>query len=120
MRQILLFITFILVTAINMHAGDFYTFKVSFKTLSCSGSEGYASVDADSIVRIQRQSCEQGDPVREVYQILVTGGTDPRVAYDAFTTSEEESERVMKKVDEYQEAKKKNIEEGRKIVIENK
>lgn len=120
MRHTVFLVIFIALAAVNTQAGDFYTFKVSFKTLSCSGSEGYASVDADSIVRIQRQTCEGDDPIREVYQILVTGATDSRAAYDAFTTSEEEADRVMKKVDEYQEAKKKNVEEGRKVIIENR
>lgn len=99
------------------HAGSLSTYKVSFSTLSCDGTKGMASVDADHIVKIESQKCEPGEPVAEVYQILVTGEKVTGSTYRVFTTTEKEAQKIQKKVDEYQEAKKKSVEKGDRIII---
>ncbi|MGK7346681.1 MAG: hypothetical protein ACNS63_12825 [Candidatus Nitrospinota bacterium M3_3B_026] len=94
--------------------------KVTFKTLSCGGETGLASVDADSIVKIQSVKCDEGDPVGKVYQILAKGEPGSGVTYRAFTTSEEEASRLMEEVEAFQKEKRERIREGDRIIIEKK
>ncbi|VAX18575.1 hypothetical protein MNBD_NITROSPINAE04-2641 [hydrothermal vent metagenome] len=102
-------------------AGDvstYSTFKVTFKTLSCEGSEGFGSVDVDEIVRIESSKCEEGDPIPKVYQILVNSRPGASYAYFVYTTTEKEAERVMKGVDRFQEDKAQSLRNSPRIIID--
>jgi len=103
------------------YAGDvstYSTFKVTFKTLSCEGSEGFGSVDVDEIVRIESSKCEKGDPVSKVYQILVNSRPGSSFAYFVYTTNEKEAERIMKGVDRFQEDKAQSLRNSPRIIID--
>jgi len=104
--------------AADSFAGSIGTVKVTFKTLSCGGTKGLASIDADSVVKVESIKCEPGATVPEVYQILVTGELGSGLKYRVFTTSEEEAARLMEKVEAYQQDKQKSIREGDRIIID--
>ena len=99
-------------------AGSLSTVMVTFKTLSCRGAKGFATVDADRIVKVVSVKCEPNDPVPEVYQVLVTGEPGSDLAYRVFTTSEKEAGRIMKEVAAYQKEKRESIREGDRLIIE--
>lgn len=101
-------------------AGSLSTVKVTFKTLSCNGTKGIASIDADSLVKIESKKCEPGSAVPEVYQVLVTGEAGSGLSYRAYTTSEEEALKLMEKIDEYQKAKEDSLRESDRIIIEKR
>lgn len=114
------FLLAILLSAPIFSAGGPAHVKVTFKTLSCGGETGLASVDADSIVKIQSVKCDEGDPVARVYQVLEKGEPGSGVTYRAFTTSEDEAARLMEEVEAFQKEKRERIREGSRIIIEKK
>jgi len=116
MKIFLFALSFVLAAAVS-HAGSLSTYKVTFKTLTCAGSKGMASVDADHIIKIESQKCDQGEPVKEVYQILVQGDKSAG-AYRVFTTTEQEANRIQKSVDDFQNSKMRSIEKGDRIIID--
>jgi len=111
----------VLATSTFANAGDvstYSTFKVTFKTLSCEGSEGFGSVDVDKILKIESSKCEEGDPITKVYQILVNSRPGASYAYLVFTTTEKEAERIMKGVDRFQEDKAQSLRNSPRIIID--
>lgn len=92
-------------------------YKISFKTLSCDGSKGMASIDADRLVKLQSVKCDPNDPVKEVWQALVTGEPGSGLTYRVFNTTQEEAEKIQKAMDDYQAAKKKSLEDSTRIII---
>ncbi len=116
-----LFLSLFIVVAIFSglaHAGALSTYKISFKTMACDGTKGLASIDADTIVKVESIKCENGEKFKEVYQVLVTGEPGSGLTYRVFTTTEAEAERILKKVDAYQDDKRKSIKEGNRIIID--
>ncbi len=109
---------FILFTPVFSHASDISVYKITFKTLSCDGSEGFGSVNADKIVKIESSKCEQGDPVSKVYQILVNSEAGTPYSYIVFTSSEKEAERIMKRVDRFQDDKAKSLRDSPRVIID--
>ncbi len=111
-------VTFFFVFSTLSFAGNLSTFRISFKTLSCDGSKGFALVDADRIVKIESSKCEKDDPVAEIYQRLINSERGSSYTYLVFTTTEQEAKRIMERVDKFQEDKASSIREGRHIIIE--
>lgn len=100
------------------HASDISILKITFKTLSCDGSDGFGSVDADKIVKIESSKCQEGDSVSKVYQILVNSEAGTPYTYIVFTTSEKEAERIMKRVDRFQDDKAKSLRDSPRVIID--
>jgi hypothetical protein len=92
-------------------------YKVSFKTLTCDGTQGMASIDADRLVQIETIKCNQDDVVKELWQVLVTGEPGSNLTYRAFNTTKEEAEKIQKEIDSYQAVKKKSLENSNRIII---
>lgn len=97
--------------------GSLSTYKVSFKTLACDGTQGIASIEADRLMKIQTMKCEPNEPVKEVWQVLVTGEPGSKLTYRSFNTTKEEAEKIQKEIDNYQAAKKKSLENSNRIII---
>ncbi len=112
----LFFISALLITSLAV-ADDLSTYKVSFKTLSCDGSKGFATIDSDKLDKIHTIKCDKTDTIKEVYQVLVIAEAGSGLKYRVFTTSEAEAEKIMKLVNAYQESKRKSIEESGRIII---
>ena len=106
-------VMFALLLSALSYAGELSTYKISFKTLACDGSKGYASVDADKVEKIINSKCEKGDAEKEVYQLLVDEGS----SYQVFTVSQKEADRLMKRIDEFQDVKKEAIKDSANIII---
>lgn len=102
----------------TLQAGSLATFKVSFQTLSCDGARGFATVDADRVFKVESIPCDSGDPVKEVFQVLVNGAPGSGSGFDVFTTSEKEAEKIMEAVGAYQEDKRIGIREGQRIIVD--
>ncbi len=112
MRSLILIVVMVFVAGQAM-AGNLSTVKISFKTLACDGTKGFASVDADKLFKVTSSKCEDGDEVGEVYQVLTTGAS----GYQVFTTSEEEAKQLIKRMDKVQEDKSKSIRDGGRIIL---
>lgn len=111
-------LTLILFAPVFSYADGISTYKITFKTISCDGSEGFGSVDADKIVKIESTKCQEGDPVSKIYQLLVNSEAGTPYAYIVFTTSEKEAQRIMKRVDRFQEDKAKSLRDSPRVIIE--
>ncbi|MBI4667563.1 MAG: hypothetical protein HY751_14265 [Nitrospinae bacterium] len=116
---ILSFVAIFPFAPLTSHAGSLSTVKVSFKTLSCDGTKGLASVDADRIVKIQSIKCDPGSAVNEVYQVLVSGEPGSGLTYRVFETTEKEAERLQREVDAYQHSKERSLERSDRLIIEH-
>ncbi|VAX22229.1 hypothetical protein MNBD_NITROSPINAE02-1497 [hydrothermal vent metagenome] len=114
-KKIICFAVFCVITAGVSYAGNLSNVKVSFKTLSCSGSKGFASVDIDKIVKVETFKCDQGSAVKEIYQILVTAGG--AVKYNVYNTTEKEAEKIQKAIDSFQADKQKTIRDSGGIIL---
>ncbi|VAX19102.1 hypothetical protein MNBD_NITROSPINAE01-1416 [hydrothermal vent metagenome] len=112
----LFFIPALLIASVAV-ADDLSTYKVSFKTLACDGTKGFATIDSDKLDKIHTIKCDKADVIKEVYQVLVLGETGSGLKYRVFTTSEVEAEKIMKLVNAYQESKRKSIEDSGRIII---
>lgn len=117
MRRFFFLLAFILCAPVFASASDVSTFKITFKTLACDGSEGFGSVNADKIVKIESTKCQEGDPLAKVYQLLVNSEGGVPYAYIVFTTSEKEAERIMKRVDKFQEDKAESLRNSPRVII---
>ncbi|MDH5649648.1 MAG: hypothetical protein OEY67_08325, partial [Gammaproteobacteria bacterium] len=93
--------------------------KVTFRTLSCDGKTGFASVNADYVHRISQIDCKPGDPVRHVFQVMVKQGPG-KAASEIFTVTEAEAEALSRKIEAYQEDKRKALRESDRIILERK
>ena len=116
MGKIIIFLVVFLAPSL-CYGGSVSTYKVSFKTLACDGTQGMASIDADRLMKIQTVKCEQNDPVKEVWQVLVSGEPGSGMTYQAFNTTREEAEKIKKEIDNYQGVKKKSLENSQRIII---
>jgi hypothetical protein len=116
MKKIMFFLVAFLAPSLCF-GGSLSVYKVSFKTLACDGTQGMASIEADRLVKIQADKCDKNDPVKEVWQILVSGEPGSKLTYRAFNTTKEEAEKVQKEIDDYQGVKKKSLENSNRIII---
>lgn len=104
---------------VNADNLSIYSYRVSFKTISCNGSKGFATIDADKLDKIRTVKCDKADVLKEVYQVLVIGEPSSGTKYRVFTTSEVEAEKIMKHVNAYQDTKVKSLENSNRIIIDN-
>lgn len=110
-KRIIMILAFCVITA----GVSFAFVKVTFKTLNCDGSKGFASVKMDRIVKVQSQKCDEGSKVKEIYQVLVkTGGN---MKYNVYNTSEKQAQKIQKAIDSYQADKQKSIRDGGVIIL---
>lgn len=116
MKKIIIFLAAFLAPSLCF-AGSVSTYKVSFKTLACDGTEGMASMDADRLMKIETVKCEPNDPVKQVWQVLVSDEPGSGLTYRAFNTTKEEAEKIKKEIDNYQALKKKSLENSQRIII---
>jgi hypothetical protein len=99
-----------------VQAGGISDFQVTFKTTDCNGEEGLASVNVDKIYRIQSFQCGFGNQL-QLKQVLVK--SDSGISnYDIFTIRSEEVERIEKGIKSCMDARRKALEKGTSIVIE--
>ena len=100
----------------SVKAGGISNFQVTFKTTDCNGEEGLASVNVDKIYRIQPFQCGFGNQL-QLKQVLVK--SDSGISnYDIFTIRAEETERIEKEIKSCMDARRKALEKGTSIVIE--
>ncbi|MBF0291659.1 MAG: hypothetical protein HQK86_05825 [Nitrospinae bacterium] len=116
MGKIIIFLTVFLAPSLCF-AGSISTYKVSFKTLACDGTQGLASIDADRLMKIETVKCDPNDALKEVWQVLVTGEPGSKLTYRVFSTTKEEAEKVQKEIDNYQGVKKKSLEKSDRLII---
>ncbi len=98
-------------------AGDVTDLKLTFETLACDGSKGFASVSADDIFKVQESKCPDGSKVKSVYQLLVPAKTTGHGDYDIFVTSEKEARIIMKKIEAFQKTKQNLLESGKTVIF---
>lgn len=110
-------LTLILIPAMAL-AGGLSTQRITFETLDCDGSIGFAAADADMIEKILPRPCPEGSAVKEVYQVLESAPAGTGSAYRVNTTSKEGAAKVMDQVRAWQDVKSKNVKEGGAIIIE--
>jgi hypothetical protein len=118
MRQYFFIVGLFLFAPVFANASDVSTYKITFKTLACDGSEGFGSVNADKIVKIESTKCQEGDAMAKVYQLLVNSEGGVPYAYIVFTTSEKEAERIMKRVDKFQDDKAESLRNSPRVIID--
>ena len=116
MKKIIVFLVVLLAPSLCF-GGSLSVYKVSFKTLACDGTQGMASIEADRLVKIQADKCDINDPVKEVWQVLVSGEPGSGLTYRSFNTTKEEAVKIQKEIDNYQGVKKKSLENSNRIII---
>lgn len=117
MKRFIIAMAITLTVPVACFAGDISAYKITFKTLSCTGTKGMGSIDADNVVKIQSIQCDAGDPVKEVYQLIVNAEPGAGTQYRVFTVTEEEAAKIQRQVDEYQSAKSQSLKQSERIII---
>jgi hypothetical protein len=116
MKKIIFSLLVLLAPSLSF-GGSLSTYKVSFKTQACDGTQGIASIEADRLTSIQAIKCDPNDALKEVWQVLVTGEPGSKLTYRSFNTTKEEAEKIQKEIDNYQSVKKKSLENSNRIII---
>lgn len=114
---ILFFLAGFLVFMPMTSTADVTDLKLTFETLACDGTKGFASVSADDIFKIEESKCPKGSKVSSVYQLLIPAKTKGHGDYDIFVTSEKEAKIIMKKIEAFQKTKQNLLESGKTVIF---
>jgi len=86
-------------------------YQVAFETTECSGESGFATVNIESIDKIQSAGClHEG---KKLKKLLVRKGN----SYATYTLTYEEAKNVMQDVKLYNRARLKMMENANTLVI---
>ncbi len=108
----------IFIAMVNAIAGDLSDVKVTFRTITCQGATGFASVNADQVFKIEQIKCEPNSKINKVHQVMIRK-TASSTSFDIFTLSGTEAEILMKKVETYQDDKRKSLRDSNRYILEN-
>lgn len=118
MRPLLIFLITTFILASPAPASDVLKpYRVTFRTTDCSGATGMASVEVDRIEKVQDIACPPEKGGHSLKQVLARN-QDKSMGYEAFTVTAEEAGRIEKQISEYMESRKKALEGGKTLIIE--
>jgi hypothetical protein len=86
-------------------------YQVAFETTECSGESGFATVNIESIDKIQSAGCVHEG--KKLQKLLVRKGK----SYTTYTLTHEEAKNVMQDVKLYNRARLKMMENANTLVI---
>jgi len=110
--NILLKIIFLLLVSFSFSYAKSASYQVAFETMSCEGESGFATVDIESIDKIQNASCRyEGKKLKKL--LVNKNGT-----YVTYTMTHEEAKSVMQDVKLYNRMRLKMMENSSTLVIE--
>lgn len=90
-------------------------FTVVFETMQCNGDRGFASVNMESVSKIESGSCANPtDPKQKLRQLLVK---NDRGSYDTFSLTQEAAEDVMAQIKAYNKARLENLQKANTLII---
>jgi len=102
----------------NAVAGDISNVKITFRTITCQGATGFASVNADQVFKIEQIKCEPNSKINKVHQVMIRK-TASSSSFDIFTLSGTEAETLMKKIETYQDDKRKALRDSNRYILED-
>jgi len=88
------------------------SYRVAFETISCTGEQGFATVDIESIDKIQTAECAYKG--KKLQKLLV----NKHGTYLVYTMTYEEAKSVMHDIKLYNRMRLKMMENSNTLVIE--
>lgn len=101
----------------SVFASDISDVKVTFRTMTCQGVTGFASVNADYVHNIVETKCEPKSRVEKVHQVMIKKASSG-ASINIFTVSEKEAEMLMQKIEAYQDDKRKSLRDSNRYILE--
>jgi hypothetical protein len=102
---------FIFISFLSSMLFSVESYQVAFETTECSGESGFATVNIESIDKIQSAGClHEG---KKLQKLLVRKGN----SYATYTLTHEEAKNVMQDVKLYNRARLKMMENANTLVI---
>ena len=93
-------------------------FQVTFETTSCNGDMGFASVETDSIWRINATDCASPEHPGEKLMNVFVKSTSGLTTYDIFTVTRQEAKHIQTQIRSHNESKSKSLENSAIIHLE--
>lgn len=102
----------ILLVTMSMADAKLASYRVAFETISCEGESGFATVDIESIDKIQNAGCSYKG--KKLKKLLVTKNG----SYVTYILTYEEAKSVIQDVKLYNRMRLKMMENSNTLVIE--
>lgn len=115
--MISLFITLLIIVSPALTADVLKPYKVTFRTTDCAGDTGLASVEVDRIEKIRGVDCGPGKNGRQLKQVLARPLAKSS-GYEVYLVTAEDAGRIEKQINDYMDTRKKTLEGGKTLIIE--
>lgn len=110
--NLLLKVLLIVFVSFNISSAKSASYQVAFETTGCDGETGFATIDIESIDKIQSASCIYEG--KKLKKLLVTKNG----SYHTYTMTNDEARAVMQDVKLYNRTRLKMMENSNTLIID--